>query len=118
MRERLAEYTPEYCESISEVPAETIRRIAKEFAENACIGQTMMGRHAEVIEKSPYKSWFDACTCREYLESNQRWIDLVDDRARGIGVEETEILCRIFEHCAVCENHFWDMLYEKEMPNH
>ena len=84
----------------------------------ACIGQTMMGRHAEVIEKSPYKSWFDACTCREYLESNQRWIDLVDDRARGIGVEETEILCRIFEHCAVCENHFWDMLYEKEMPNH
>ena len=41
MRERLAEYTPEYCESISEVPAETIRRIAKEFAENACIGQTI-----------------------------------------------------------------------------
>lgn len=82
----------------------------------AYIGQVMMERYSEKIEKSPYKSWFDAYTCREYLESNQRWIDLVDHKAQGISLEETEKLCRIFEHCAVCENCFWDVMYGEEPP--
>ena len=41
MCERFAEYTPEECEKISGVPAETIKRISKEYAEAACIGQTI-----------------------------------------------------------------------------
>ena len=83
----------------------------------AHIGQAMMEKHAEAIKKSPYKSWFDAYTCREYLEANQRWIDLVDERARGISREETEKLCRIFGHCAAFENRFFDVLYDEGTPN-
>ena len=41
MRQRFAEYTPEYAEKISEVPAATIRRIAGEFAREARIGETV-----------------------------------------------------------------------------
>lgn len=41
MRKRFAEFTPERAEEISEVPAATIRRIAKEFAEEARIGETI-----------------------------------------------------------------------------
>ena len=79
----------------------------------AYIGQVMMENYAETMEGSPYKSWFDAYTCREYLETNQRWIDFVDEKAQGIDSEGTEKLCQIFEHCATCENHLWDVLYEK-----
>ena len=41
LKKRFAEYTPEQAAAVSGVPAETIRRIAKEFAEAACIGQTI-----------------------------------------------------------------------------
>ena len=40
-REHLKRYTPEYQEGITTVPAATIRQIAKEFGEAACIGQTI-----------------------------------------------------------------------------
>ncbi len=39
-KEHVAKYTPEYQEEITTVPAATIRRIAKELGEAACIGQT------------------------------------------------------------------------------
>ncbi len=39
-KEHLKTYTPEYQERITTVPAATIRRIAKELGEAACIGQT------------------------------------------------------------------------------
>ena len=40
LKEHLKKYTPEYQEKITTVPAATIRKIAKEFGEAACIGQT------------------------------------------------------------------------------
>jgi phenylacetyl-CoA:acceptor oxidoreductase len=39
--EHMEKYTPEWASKICDVPAETIRRIAKELAENAMIGSTM-----------------------------------------------------------------------------
>lgn len=41
MKERFADYTPENTESITSVPAETVRRIATEFANAAHIGETI-----------------------------------------------------------------------------
>ena len=40
MKNHAKKYTPEYASEISTVPIETIRKIAKEFGEAACIGQT------------------------------------------------------------------------------
>lgn len=39
--EHVKQYTPEYAEQVTTVPAKTIRQIAKEFGEAACIGQTI-----------------------------------------------------------------------------
>lgn len=39
-KEAMSVYTPEYAEEISTVPADTIRRLAKEFGEAAHIGET------------------------------------------------------------------------------
>lgn len=40
-KEHVSRYTPEYAEEITTVPADTTRRIAREFGEAACIGQTV-----------------------------------------------------------------------------
>jgi phenylacetyl-CoA:acceptor oxidoreductase len=39
--EHLRDYTPEWAEQVCEVPAATIRRIAGEYLDNACIGETI-----------------------------------------------------------------------------
>lgn len=41
LRKHLEQYTPEMAAAVSTVPAETIERIATEFAEAACIGSTI-----------------------------------------------------------------------------
>ena len=50
-KEHVAKYTPEYAEEVTTVPADTTRRIAKEFGEAACIGQTEVVDGIEV----PYR---------------------------------------------------------------
>lgn len=41
LKDHLSEYSPEMAEEISTVPAAQIRKVAKEFVEAACIGQTI-----------------------------------------------------------------------------
>lgn len=40
-KEHIAKYTPEYAEGITTIPADDLRRIAKEYGEAACIGETV-----------------------------------------------------------------------------
>ncbi len=77
----------------------------------AYIGQVMTKQYPEEISRSPYKSWFDAYACPEYVASNQKWIDYVDQEGFGLDQDELDKLCRIFEICAGYENRFWDSLY-------
>ena len=37
----MAQYTPEWAQTVCDVPAATIRRVANEFLDNACIGATV-----------------------------------------------------------------------------
>lgn len=39
--EHVAKYTPEWAASVCDIPAETIRRIAGEYLDNACVGETI-----------------------------------------------------------------------------
>ncbi|MCL4745416.1 MAG: molybdopterin-dependent oxidoreductase [Burkholderiaceae bacterium] len=41
LREHVAKYRPEATEAITTIPAATVRRIAREFGQAACIGQTI-----------------------------------------------------------------------------
>jgi anaerobic selenocysteine-containing dehydrogenase len=41
IREEFGAYTPEWAEPICTVPADTIRRVAREFVDHACIGSTI-----------------------------------------------------------------------------
>lgn len=76
----------------------------------AYIGQRMQKEFPEEIAASPYKGWFEAYTCEEYTDANQKWIDILDKKAEGVEGIEKEKLCRIFRTCAEYENRFWDIL--------
>ena len=78
----------------------------------AFIGKTVKERYPAELEKSRYRSWFEAYSCQSYLDTNQMWIDFLDKQSMGIGEIETMKMCRIFEKCAVYENELWDALYE------
>jgi phenylacetyl-CoA:acceptor oxidoreductase len=41
MADGVQNYTPEWAAAICDIPAETIRRVAGEFLENACVGETI-----------------------------------------------------------------------------
>lgn len=76
----------------------------------AYVAQLLTERYPDEIAASPYRSWFEAYTCAEYLEANQNWIDVLDGRTAGISGEVAEDLARIFETCARYENSLWDAL--------
>ncbi len=44
----------------------------------AYIGEKMTAECSEEIAASPFRFWFDAYTCKEYIEANQMWIDTLD----------------------------------------
>ncbi len=79
----------------------------------AYIAQTISERYPCELSQSVYKSWFDAYTCKEYVETNQLWIHVLDQYTSGIRFEEANQLCQIFKSCACFENMFWDYLYEQ-----
>lgn len=77
----------------------------------AFIAQRVLETHGSELPASPYKGWFDAYTGTEYLEANQRWIDVLNNKAGSVQGDEAQKLCGIFRTCAEHENKLWDMLY-------
>ena len=78
----------------------------------AYIGQTVKDRYPGEVARSPFRDWFDAYTCEEYLLCNQRWIDVLNREAAEISPNERDRLCTVFKKCAEYENRLWDRLYE------
>ena len=62
----------------------------------AYIAEHMIERYGEMIQNSRYRDWFMAYTTKEYTDSNQAWIDMVDSLAEAVDEERREELCRIF----------------------
>ncbi|MBR4089576.1 MAG: hypothetical protein IKK28_01700 [Mogibacterium sp.] len=78
----------------------------------AYIGEKMTAEHSDEIAASPYRSWFDAYTCKEYTDANRMWIDVLDRETEGITGSTEKMLKNIFRTCAEYENRLWDELYE------
>ena len=83
----------------------------------AYIGERMISGYPEEIAASPYKFWFDAYICRDYIDANQMWIDLLDREAEGISSEMATVYKNIFRACAVYENRLWDELHQRQKPD-
>ncbi len=78
----------------------------------AYIGEKMTAECSEEIAASPFRFWFDAYTCKEYIEANQMWVDTLDRETEGITDDTAMLLKSIFRTCAEYENKLWDDLYE------
>ena len=76
----------------------------------AYIAKAVSDRYSEELVLSGYKSWFDAYTGKDYIDSNRFWIDMLDERTETIDSEEANQLCEIFRICAEFENKLWDSL--------
>ena len=50
----------------------------------AYIGEACAEKYPEEISKSAYGPWFEAYSCKSYLDTNQIWIDLLDRLGDGI----------------------------------
>ena len=81
----------------------------------AFIGQKLTEKYSDKINLSPYRSWFESYTSKEYINANQGWIDVLDSVAERLSQEETEKLCNIFITCARYENRLWDMFYNTQL---
>jgi len=77
----------------------------------AYISEKLTEKYPKEIENSPYKEWFDAYRCKEYIDTNNKWIAFLDRETVGIDSKEADILSDIFNSCARYENLFWDELY-------
>ena len=73
---------------------------------------TFAEKYKNELSESSYNDWFEAYLCQDYLDTNQRWIDIIDKETEGIEESEIENYCEIFFKCAQYENRFWDYLYE------
>lgn len=80
----------------------------------AYIAGAVSDRYSDELSRSPYKSWFDAYTCKDYTDSNQLWIDMLDKRTGELGSSEAEELCLIFKTCAGYENSLWDYFWRPQ----
>lgn len=81
----------------------------------AFIGKKAVAEKTDAISKSPYRFWFDAYTCTDYIDANQMWIDTVDRETKGISIDEEAQLTGIFMTCAGYENRLWDELWLRHL---
>ena len=77
----------------------------------AYIAEKVLKRFPDEIRNSAYGSWFEAYSCQSYLDTNQLWIDLLDELGEGADEKTADEMCLVFERCACYENEFWDALY-------
>ena len=77
----------------------------------AYISDKCMSKYSEEIAESEYRSWFEAYSCKSYIDTNQIWIDLLDELGHDIDDKTAVEMCRVFERCARFENELWDRLY-------
>lgn len=79
----------------------------------------MIGEHHQhvpgALEHPLYGEWVRGYCSKEYCETTQEIIDLVNELGKDISAEREAHLKEIFENCSRYEAMFWDMAYE-EIP--
>lgn len=74
--------------------------------------------HAKVpgaLENETFGEWVEGYSSKEYVESTQDIINLVDELGENISEEKALYLEEVFKNCGRYEYGFWDMAYNKEM---
>ena len=76
----------------------------------------MIGEHHQhvpgALEHPLYGEWVRGYCSKEYCETTQEIIDLVNELGKDISAEREAHLKEIFENCSRYEAMFWDMAYE------
>ncbi|MCR4649848.1 MAG: hypothetical protein K5776_12305 [Lachnospiraceae bacterium] len=76
----------------------------------AYISKKDIENYGTQISTSLYKDWFEAYTSQSYLDTNRKWIDILDKISENKDPAEISRIKEIFIKCAEFENRFWDSL--------
>lgn len=75
----------------------------------------MIGEHHKTIpgalEHPLFGEWVQGYSSKEYCETTQEIIDLVNELGKDVTPEREEHLKEIFVNCSRYEQYFWDMAY-------
>ena len=86
LADHVRSYTPEYVESVTTVPAATVRRLAKEFGEAACIGQTIEIDGVELPYRPATVAWYRGLSAHKHCMLNGLAIILLPTLVGSIDV--------------------------------
>ncbi len=70
LKDHVRSYTPEYVESITTVPADTVRRLAREFGEASCIGETIEIDGVELPYRPATVIWYRGLSAHKHSMLN------------------------------------------------
>ncbi|MFN8035134.1 MAG: molybdopterin-dependent oxidoreductase [Acidimicrobiia bacterium] len=66
LKDHVRRYSPEYVEEVTTVPADTVRRLAREFGEAACIGQTIEVDGVELPYRPASVVWYRGLSAHKH----------------------------------------------------
>lgn len=68
-----------------------------------------------ILKHSLFGDWVLSYASKEYMESVESMIDLINDLAINISKEREEYLINVYNNCCIYERDFWDMAYEMKL---
>ncbi len=86
LADHVRSYTPSFVESITTVPAATVCRLAREFGEAACIGQTIEINGVELPYRPATAIWYRGLSAHKHSMLNGLAIILLPTLVGGIDV--------------------------------
>ena len=86
LKDHVRSYTPEYVESITTVPADTVRRLAREFGEAARIGETIEIDGVELPYRPATAIWYRGLSAHKHSMLNGLSIILLPTLVGGLDV--------------------------------
>ena len=86
LAEHVRSYTPEYVESITTVPADTVRRLAREFGEAARIGETITIDGVELPYRPATAIWYRGLSAHKHSMLNGLAVILLPTLVGGLDV--------------------------------
>ncbi|MFH1652364.1 MAG: molybdopterin-dependent oxidoreductase [Chloroflexota bacterium] len=79
IKEEVKKYTPEMAAEITTVPPATIRRLAREFGEAACIGQTIVIDGKELPYRPVAVAWFRGASAHRHCALTNMALELLPE---------------------------------------
>ncbi|MCR6544086.1 thiaminase II [Dehalobacterium formicoaceticum] len=78
------------------------------------IGSRIVSAHPQSLTHDFYGEWVQGYTSKEYVDTNDALLVMMDSLARDYSEDQIQNLMTIFVNCSLYERMFWDMAWNME----